>query len=88
MRSSARGGSRTVARAIHCQYPKYPVYFAAMASDTKGQLLHIRFYDELLKGLDDLRFSQRFESGTEAGRGLVAAALEKKWAPKVPSKKD
>lgn len=65
---------------------KYRVYFAAMKSVDKKQMVHMRIDARLLKRLDDFRFKHRFESRTEAACWLMKVALEKKPVPAAERK--
>jgi metal-responsive CopG/Arc/MetJ family transcriptional regulator len=49
-----------------------------MAEERKGQLLHMRYDDQLLRRVDDFRFKHRFESRSEAVRWLLDWALKQK----------
>ncbi len=53
-----------------------------MADTAERQYVNVLFDPEMLKRIDDFRFTNRLPSRTEAIRTLIKMGLDKKLAPK------
>lgn len=56
--------------------------FLPMPRKTPSQFIHLRLKKELVEKIDEFRFTQRFESRTEAIHWLLEHALSQNPKPK------
>ena len=68
---------------IAVKYIKHLLYIVGMVEKSPAQFIHLRLKKDLLEKLDEFRFTQRFESRTEAIHWLLQFALGQNPTRKV-----